>query len=86
MSRYLWAVTVVVLVVVTLTLFVTSTNDGDYGWFAYTPDSGEIDVGPDLVMMSRARVAAWGVGALTLIVLAAGAGYAVGRRSRGEVS
>jgi hypothetical protein len=86
MRRYLWAVTVVVLLVVTVGLFVTSTDDGDYGWFAYTPDSGKIDLGPDLVMMSRARVAAWAFGALTLIVLAAGSGYALGRRDRGGVS
>jgi hypothetical protein len=82
MRRYLWVATVLVLIVVTVVLFVTSTDDGEYGWLAYTPDSDEFELGPDLVIVSHARVAAWGVGALTLIVLAAGAGYALGRRSR----
>jgi len=82
MRRYIWAATVLGLLVVTVVLFVTSTDDGDYGWFAYTPGSDELDIGPDLVIMSDARIAAWGAGALTLMVLAAGIGYALGRRSR----
>jgi hypothetical protein len=80
MRRYLWAVTVLGLLVVTVLLFLTSTDDGDYGWLAYTPDTGEIEGGPDLVIMSHQRAAAWAVGALALMVLAAGGGYALGRR------
>jgi hypothetical protein len=83
MRRYLWAATVLGLLVITVVLFVTSTDDGEYGWLAYAPGSDEFEIGPDLVIMSHARIAAWGVAALTLIVLAAGAGYALGRRGRG---
>jgi hypothetical protein len=86
MRRYLWAGTVLALLICTVVLFLTSTDDGDYGWFAYTPDTGKIEGGPDLVMMSHARAAAWAVGALTLIALAAGAGYALGRRDRASSS
>ena len=82
MRRYLWAATVLVLLVVTVALFATSPATGDFGWFAYTPDSPQIDSGPDLVIMSDKRAAAWFVLALTAIVLAAGAGYALGRRRR----
>jgi hypothetical protein len=82
MRRYIWAAIVLGLLVVTIVLFVTSTDDGEYGWFAYTPGSDDFEIGPDLVILSHARIAAWGAGALTLIVLAAGAGYALGRRSR----
>jgi hypothetical protein len=82
MRRYLWAATVLTLLIVTVVLFVTSTDDGEYGWFAYTPGSDEFDIGPDLVIMSHARIAAWSAGALTLMVLAAGIGYALGRRGR----
>lgn len=82
MRRLLWAVTVLGLLILTVVLFVTSTDDGNYSWFAYTPGTDEFELGPDLVIMSHARVAAWGVGALTLIVLSAGAGYALERRSR----
>jgi heme/copper-type cytochrome/quinol oxidase subunit 1 len=80
--RYLWVATVLGLAVVTIVLFVTSTDDGEYGWFAYTPGSDEFEIGPDLVIMSHARIAAWGAAAMTLALLAAGAGYALGRRSR----
>ena len=82
MRRYLWAATVVGLLVVTVVLFVTSTDDGDYGWFAYAPGAEELEIGPDLEIVSHARIAAWGACALTLVVLAAGVGYGLGRRSR----
>lgn len=83
MRRYLWAATVVGLLVVTVVLFVTSADDGEYGWFAYAPGSGdEFELGPDLEIISHARLVAWAAGALTLVVLAAGAGYALGRRGR----
>jgi hypothetical protein len=82
MRRYIWAATVLGLLVVTVVLFVTSTDDGEYGWFAYTPGSDGFEIGPDLEIVSHARIAAWGVGASTLIVLSAGVGYALGRRSR----
>jgi len=82
MRRYIWAASVLGLLIVTVVLFVTSTDDGEYGWFAYTPGSDDFEIGPDLVILSHARIAAWGAGALTLIVLAGGAGYALGRRSR----
>ncbi|MFC6043014.1 hypothetical protein ACFP8W_21535 [Nocardioides hankookensis] len=82
MRRYLWAITVLVLLVLSVVLFAMSTDDGDYGWFAYAPGSGEIDLGRDIVLMSRTRVAAWAATALALIVLAAGTGFALGRRTR----
>jgi hypothetical protein len=82
MRRYIWAATVLGLLVVTVVLFVTSTDDGEYGWFAYAPGTDEFEIGPDLEIVSHARIAAWGVGALTLIVLSAGVGYLLGRRSR----
>lgn len=82
MRHYLWAATVLGLLVVSVLLFVTSTNDGNYGWFAYTPGDETFASSPGVVIMSRGRVAAWAVGALAMVVLAAGAGYAAGRRQR----
>ena len=82
MRLYLWAATVLGLLVVSVVLFMTSSNDGNYGWFAYAPGDHTLESSPGVVIMSGARVAAWGVGVLALIVLAAGAGYAAGRRQR----
>jgi len=86
MSRYVWAATVVVLGVVTVALFMTSPAEGDFGWLAYTPGTIELDSGSDLVILSNRRAAAFVVLALTLIVVAAGIGYAVGSRRRSPVS
>ena len=81
---YLWVGTVLTLLVVTVVLFLTSPAEGDFGWFAYTPGTIELDGGSDLVIISDRRAAAFGVLALTLLVLAAGVGYVLGRRGRGR--
>lgn len=93
MLRHLWWVVGLVLVCggVAATLSPRAAPD-DFGWFAYAPSSSgpdwsmtwnDVMVSGSVLVVSRWQLAASAVVALGLVVLAAGAGFQLGRRRGG---
>lgn len=93
MRRYLWLVVGLALVVAGVVMVLNApTGPMDAGWFAYTPLSDDPDWFMEwedgdgsanaAVILTRQHVAAFGVIALGLLVLVAGAAYWLGRRQR----
>lgn len=88
MRRFAWLAVGIALVAAGGVLAATSTvGPSDLGWFAYTPlDDPDWEMswgdGGTVVLVTRGRLVGYGVLVLGLLVLAAYAGYRLGRRAQ----
>ena len=89
LRRNLFVIAGLTLLLLSIGLFLASPSEpsqpSDFGWFAYTPLDGGLEVGGGdrsgpFVIVSQRRLIAGLVAAAGLVVLAAGIGYRVGRR------
>jgi heme/copper-type cytochrome/quinol oxidase subunit 1 len=78
--RFWWLVLGLVLVVSGGAVAVSARSSGDFGWFAYTPDSGSVGFEDGVVIWSSQRL--WGLAIIALgsLLLTAGVAYRAGLR------